>query len=146
MIGRRPTADIILAADHISGEHARVCRGAEWVARVSQLSGRSWSYFRGGTPTRVGPPVYISLLIELCVILVTHLILVGAPRFPNLYTIPTPNTYKSQHLRQFFRYGEQPSRCRPCSLQGLLFGRSSPSACIAGEEALLRNSDYCSRE
>ena len=43
MIGRRPTADIILAADHISGEHARVCRNAEGAVRVSQLSGRSWS-------------------------------------------------------------------------------------------------------
>ena len=52
----------------------------------------------------MGPPVYISLLIELCVILVTHLILVGAPRFTNLYTIPTPNTYKSFSVGE--KYGD----------------------------------------
>ena len=55
----------------------------------------------------VGPPVYISLLIELCVILVTHLILVGAPRFPNLYTIPTPNTYKSFSVGEKYGHAER---------------------------------------
>ena len=44
VIGRRPSADFTLAADHISGEHARVCRDANGVVHVSQLSGRSWSY------------------------------------------------------------------------------------------------------